>query len=292
MDLSALETFVAVVDHGGFSRAASALGIGKSTVSQRIKALEAELGAMLLQRTTRRMSLTQEGEELALRGREIMAAAHEASDAVHHLAQTAIGTLRVSVPVSFGQRFLGPVLTEMLERHARVQLEIDLADRHVDLVDERYDLAVRVGELTEPSLIAKRIGEARLLVVASPSYLADRGTPRRLADLQRHGCLLYTHQRPPDRWLFAGQGGPREVHVSGRLRCNHGDLLAEAALADQGLALLPEFIVAPHLASGALRAVLTRHCARLPIHLVYPERRYRPLKVRLFAELLEQTLRQ
>ncbi|MCB9751765.1 MAG: LysR family transcriptional regulator [Myxococcales bacterium] len=291
MDLEALRTFVTVVEHDSFSQGAAALRIAKSTASQRVRALEASLGSRLLRRSTRKMGLTAAGEALYARGREIVAAAREAERALTRLSDEIAGSLRVSAPVAFGRRFLGGVVARMLSAHPQVELELDLSEHDVDLIAERFDLALRVGPLSDPGLIARRVGETSHLVVGSPDYLARRGAPATPSALSEHECLLFTHQRARDTWLFTGPEGPTRVRVSGRLRANHGDALADAAIAGVGLAWLPDFIVAPAIRRGALRVVLADRCrSPSPIHLVYPDRRLRPLAVTRFAEYAREEL--
>lgn len=291
MDLEALRTFVVVVDEGSFTRAASALGVAKSTVSQRVRDLEAALGVPLLQRSTRKMSLTAAGQELFTRGHDIVGAASEAQLAIAQMSAEAVGTLRVSVPVSFGERYLGRLVAELLVEHPRLEVVLDLADRAVNLIEDRYDVALRVGGVTEPNLIAQRVGTTRHRVVAAPAYVRRHGEPRSPQELQDHECLLFAHQREPDTWRFEGPDGSRMVKVSGRLRANHGDVLADAAMAGLGLAWLPDFIVEPAIERGDLQVLLDEHCVSpSPIHIVSVERRLRPLKTRLFIDAVRARL--
>ena len=291
MNLESLRTFVLVVEHGGFSHAAEAMRVAKSTVSQRVRELEQSLGTPLLQRSTRKMSLTAAGEELFARGHEILGAALEAELAVSQLSAEAVGELRISAPVSFGQRYLGRVVSRLLLEHPRLQVAVDLNDRDVDLIEERYSFALRVGRVREPNLVAQRVGTTRHRVVASPSYLERAGRPRTPEDLRAHECLLYAHQRDPDTWSFEGPEGPTSVRVQGRFRANHGDLLADAAIAGAGLAWLPDFITAEARRRGELVGVLEERCVSLsPIQIVSTERRLRPLKARIFIEALRESL--
>lgn len=291
MDLEALRTFVTVVERGSFSQGALALRIAKSTASQRVRDLEDSLGSKLLSRSTRKMGLTPAGEALFERGREIVAAAREAELALTRLSDEVVGALRVSAPVSFGRRFLGAVVHRMLLTHPRVELELDLSERDVDLIGERYDLALRVGPLRDRSLIARRVGATRHLVVGAPAYFKKFGAPATPAALQDHECLLYSHQRVRDTWLFEGPDGLTRARVRGRLRANHGDALAEAAIAGVGLAWLPDFIVADAVRRGELQVVLDERCqSPSPIHLVYPDRRFRPRAVERFAEYAREQL--
>ncbi len=292
MDLNALALFVSVAEQGSFSRGAREHGIAKSTASARVRQLEAQLGVQLLARTTRTVALTEAGEALLDRGRDIVSAASEAEQIVSELRSTPTGLLRVSVPVSFGRRFLGAALADLLRSHPRLRLSIDLDDRDVDLVSERYDVAIRVGELPSSGLIARTIGVTRRVVVGAPAYFAERGRPRSPADLQKHECLRFAHQRVPDVWCFGGPEGQTQVRVEGRLLCNNGDILADAAAAGLGLAWLPDFIAASRLASGRLEPALDAYCrSEAPVQVVFAARKHRLLKVQRFVETLEAALR-
>lgn len=289
MNLEDLAAFVAVAEQRSFSKAARSLGIAKSTASQRVRALETHLDTSLIARSTRSFNLTDAGQALLERGREIVAAAAEAEQAVGALRESPVGLLRVSAPVSFGRRFLSGVIASLLSEHPRLSIALDLADRDVDLVAERYDLAIRVGELPSSSLSALKIGTAKWSVVGAPRYLAAHGRPKTPAELAAHECLRFTHRRNPGVWVFDGPSGREEVRVNGRLLCNHGDVLADTAADGFGLAWLPDFIVAPLLDSGALERVLEAFCDTVaPIQLVFPERQHRTLKARLFADALQK----
>lgn len=292
VNLNALAIFVAVAEQQSFSAGAASLVIAKSTASQRVKDLEAELGVQLLVRTTRSFRLTEAGEALYERGREIVGAAAEAEQVVSRISESPIGTLRVSAPVSFGRTVIGDVVSRLLETHPELSVHLDLEDRDVDLISEHYDVAVRVGELPASGLSARRVGTARWSVVAAPSYLSKHGAPESPADLPSHQCLLFAHRRVPGVWAFSRADGQREdIRVVGRFVSNHGDVLAERAAAGAGLAWLPDFITRERVAAGALVPVLETFCdTEAPIHLLFPERRHRPLKVQLFADAVQQAL--
>lgn len=288
MNLHALVIFVAVAERGSFSAAADALGIAKSTASQRVKDLESELGVQLLARTSRVVSLTEAGAALLERGQEIVSAAAEAEQLVSRLRESPIGNLRVSAPVSFGRRFVGDVVHALLTAHPALSVQLDLEDRDVDLVGERYDVAIRVGELAASGLSSIRVGTARWFVVGAPGYLAERGSPGHPSQLASHECLRFAHRRVPGTWTFDDPTeGTLSVRVQGRFVCNHGDELAERAATGLGLAWLPDFITRELVDEGRLVRVLEDFCDReAPIHLLFPERRNRPLKVQLFADAL------
>lgn len=292
MDLNDLRTFVAVAQLGSFSKAAAALGIAKSTVSDRVRSLEEELSAPLLQRSTRRVSLTDAGEVLLDKGRAIVALAAEAEEAMTTATHSAVGRLRLSAPTSFGLRFLTDVVAELACRHPKLSIDFQLEDRSVDLVAERFDLALRIGRLPDSSLVAQKVGVSRRLVVAAPAYLEGHETPRRPVDLREHECILYTHQSNLGVWLFDRADGREErVRVSGRLHCNHGDAIARLAAEGAGVAWLPEFIVAPLVEDGALVPLLEERCvAEMPIHVVFATRGHRTHKEKLLVEALRERL--
>ncbi len=292
MDLNDLRTFVAVAELGSFSKAAEELGLAKSTVSERVRSLEQELAAPLLQRTTRRVSLSDAGEALLEKGRAIVALAAEAEEALTTATASAVGRLRLSAPTSFGLRFVTDVVAELACNHPKLSIDFRLEDRAVDLVAERFDLALRIGRLPDSSLVAQKVGVSRRLVVASPEYLERHETPRRPSDLRRHECILYTHQSSLDVWVFDRADGREErVRVSGRLHCNHGDAIAKLAAEGAGIAWLPEFIVAPLVEDGALVPLLEERCvAEMPIHVVFATRGHRTRKEELLVEALRARL--
>lgn len=292
MKLDDLMVFITIAKHRSFTGAAKQLGIGKSTASDRLRSLEAQLGTRLLNRTTRNLTLTEAGDELLRRGLAITALAEEAEAALSKSARKAIGTLRVSVPLSFGLRFLTGVVADLLQEHPQLQIDYQLQDRDVDLVRERYDIAVRIGRSADSSAVVRAIGESRRLTVAAPRYLERRGAPLKPEELEEHECLRYTHQRPRNRWTFTSADGPRPIKVKGRLESNNGDALAEAACDGLGIAWLPDFIVSRYIREGRLVSLFEKQCQEYaPVQLVFPARPYRTFKEELFAEAMIGRLR-
>jgi DNA-binding transcriptional LysR family regulator len=235
----------------------------------------------------RGISLTEVGRAFYERSARVVAEAEEAELAVTRLQATPRGRLRISAPVSFGLRHLGPALPEFMTRCPEVTLDIDFADRFVDLIDEGYDLAVRIGTLADSSLIARRVALSRLVVCAAPAYWVRRGRPAHPQDLTGHDCLTYAYLRTPNEWLFGGPEGRIAVRVEGGLRTNNGDVSLQAALAGLGVARLPTFIVGPDLAAGRLEAVLSAY--EPPpggVYAVYPHNRHLSAKVRAFVDYL------
>jgi len=289
--LTAMAVFARVVEERSFTGAAQALGLSKSAVSKRIAGLEEHLGARLLNRTTRRLSLTESGQELYRCCCQVLQAARDGEEAVTRLQARPRGQLRVNAPVSFGSRHLAPAISRFLGANPEVSVDMALDDRVVDLVEEGFDAAVRIGELPDSTLVARRLAPARHVVCASPRYLQQRGTPRSPRDLGRHDCLTYAYFRHGPEWPFQGPSGPETVRVEGSLRCNNGDVMREAAASGLGVALLPTFIAGDDLRAGRLQALLPQYrCPELTVYAVFPERRHLPAKVRAFVDFLVSEL--
>lgn len=290
--LEAMRTFVTVVDTGSFVGAAEALPMSKAAVSRHVAELEARLGVRLLNRTTRRLSLTPEGERFHARSKDVLARVAEAEAEVTAHTGEARGVLRVNAPQSFGLLHLAPLWAAFMERHPQVVLDVTLSDRMVDLVEEGVDLAVRIARLPDPSLVSRPLATTRLVLCASPAYLQRHGVPQHPADLARHAVAAYSLYSMGDHWTFDGPDGPVAVKVSPRLRSNSGDTCRIAALRHLGIVLQPSFMVAPDLQSGALVEVLPAYRSpELAVCAVYPSRRFLAPKVRLLVDFLVEALR-
>ncbi len=287
VDLNSMAVFARVVEEQGFSAAARRLGLSKSAVSKHVAQLEDRIGARLLHRTTRRLRLTDVGAAFYERCARILAEAEEAELAVSHMSSAPRGTLRVSAPVSFGSRYLGAPIAEFARLYPELRLEIVLNDRLVDMVDEGYDVAIRIGRLADSSLIAKRLCVMPGYFVAAPSYLAVHGTPQVPADLHKHNCLLYSLATAGD--IFAFRDGDRDqtMKIDGSLRANNGDLLMEAVRQGVGLAFMPAFLCGCDLRAGTVVEVLSGFRATPgAISAVYPHNRHLSVKVRVFVDFL------
>jgi DNA-binding transcriptional LysR family regulator len=290
-DLAALETFVAVVDAGGFSRAAERLETTPGAVSRRIAALEARLGLRLLNRTTRQLNLTEAGEQYYRDVTQILQAIADAEDRVSHLSTAPSGDLRIVAPLSFAVRALAPRLPDFHAQYPDLRLSLDLDDRMVDIVAAGCDLALRIGPLGDSTLVARRIAEFERVFCAAPTYLDRRGRPRTPADLRGHDCLHYSNLGVREEWTLSGPDGTEAIAVTGPLCANNGDLLRRAAVGGMGICSLPAFIVADDLAAGRLERVLTDHGApRMPLSALWPSRRFVPAKVRVFVDWLTAAL--
>jgi DNA-binding transcriptional LysR family regulator len=289
-NLADIAVFVRVVERGSFTTAAEDLSLSRAAISKYISRLEERLGARLLHRTTRRLSLTEAGAALFEASRGALERIEEAEGAVAQLQQEPQGRLRVSAPMSFGILHLGSAVADFARAYPRITLDIRLDDRFVNLVAEGVDVAVRIGELTDSSLVARRIAHTRAVACASPAYVKEHGEPRTPDELAGRNCLHYSYLATGNVWRFTARDGHEiPVAVSGNIRVNNGILLAEAAIAGHGIVILPSFYVAHLLANGMLRRILADY--RLPdlgIHAVYPQRAHVPPKVRVFIDFLAE----
>lgn len=288
--LDELEAFVKVVDVESFSAAARELGISKSYVSKQISRLEDRLGARLLNRTTRQLTLTDVGAVFYERCVAILDELEEAERAVNDLQTSPRGTLRMSVPMSFGTRFLAPVIAEFMAMYPDLDVELSFSDRLVSIVDEGFDLAVRIGQLDDSSLFARRLAPVESFLCASPAYLERRGRPERPGELQEHACLRYTYLSTGAMWRLVGADGEEvAVKVAGPLLTNNGNAIVEAARHGVGVAMLPDFFVFEHLRSGELERLLPEwSCGYSGIWALYPHNRHLSAKVRLLVDFLAE----
>jgi DNA-binding transcriptional LysR family regulator len=282
-----IEVLVEVVRSGSFVGAAEVLGMSKAAVSRHIGELEARLGVRLLQRTTRRLSLTEAGQIFHARSKDILDSVSESEDEISTQTGTASGQLRISAPVTFGVRHLAPLWGEFRRRHPRVTLDITLADRVVDLIEEGYDLAIRIGRLSSSTLVSRRLAITRMVLCAAPDYLAAHGTPRHPHELAGHEILAYSYWSDKDEWRFDGPEGAVSVRTQPCLSSNSGDTCRAAALAGQGVILQPSFVVDTDLAAGTLVELMPEYRAvELGIYAVYPTRKHVPAKVRALLDFL------
>ena len=287
-----MRCFMEVVDRGSVTRAADAMSIAPSAVSRRIKELEARLGAQLLTRTTRSMSLTEAGQAFYDRARAILAQVEEAEGEVADAGRALHGQLRIAAPLSFGVRHLAPILAAFAAEHPDLALDIDLSDRQVDLVAEGFDLGIRIGSLRDSSLIARKLCDIRMLVCAAPAFLARHGTPETPEDMTGWPCLAYVGSERYDIWRSrAPDGTAGSVQMTVAMRSNNGEMLREAAAAGLGVTRQPSFIVHDALTAGRLKCVLSGHTwAESAVHVIYPETRHLSAKSRAFIDFLSARL--
>jgi DNA-binding transcriptional LysR family regulator len=286
--LAATTAFVTVVANGSFVRAAERLATSTSTLSRQIGELEQHLGARLLHRTTRKLSLTEAGRAFYEGAVQLLADFAEIEAAVSSSAASPRGTLRITCSHAIGVQCVVPALASFIARYPEMRFEVSVSDRIVDLVDEGFDLAVRVGHVGSDQLVARRLGTMRLLACAAPAYLKARGVPRKPEDLARHAVLIYANVPSPRVWRLTDRHGrDHEVRVDGPLQSNGGQLVVAAAIAAMGVIFEPDFAVKPALDAGLLTRVLRDFdCGPYDIWAVYPSRRHVSAKVRLFVDHL------
>lgn len=282
-----MQTFAAVVDAGSFVAAADSLAASKAAVSRYVGDLETRLGVRLLHRTTRRLSLTVEGQAFYDRCKELLAGLDEAEAEVSARGAAASGLLRVNAPVTFGIRHLAPLWGDFRALHPKVSLDVTLADRVVDLVEEGYDLAIRIATLASSTLVSRRLATTRMRLCASPGYLAAHGVPQHPRDLGDHAVIAYSYWSTKDEWHFDGPAGKVSVRTAPWMHSNSGDTCRALALADQGVVLQPGFLVGEDIAAGRLVELLPGYRAmELGIYAVYPTRRHVLPKLRVLIDFL------
>ena len=284
----AITAFVKVVETGSFARAAQRLDTSVSSVSRHVSELEAHLDARLLNRTTRRLSLTESGRVFHERCVQLLADLDEAEVSAGAATILPRGTLRLTASITFGSRHLAPAIADFITRFPAMRCDVELSDRAVDLVDEGYDLAVRIGAIGSQNLVSRKIGETHMVCCASPAYLARRGEPATPEDLAAHACLTYEYTSQRSVWPFRDRDGrSRDVRIAGPVHANNGRFLEGLAVAGAGVVCEPDFIVGPDVRAGKLTPILRDFVPPAsPIYVVYPSRRHLSAKVRAFTDFL------
>jgi len=287
-DLNLLATFAKVAELESFTAAASALNSSKSAVSRQISSLEASLGVRLLNRTTRKLSLTEAGAAVLVRCQRIVAEAEEAELAATQLEAAVSGTLRVSAPMSFGISQLGRVMPDFIKAHPNLTVQLELDDRRIDLVDEGFDVGLRISTMPDSSLIARAITPIKSMLVGAPDYLDKVGRPAHPTDLKIHQCVRYSLADRQNVWTFyKSDQDPVRVSITGPVVSNNGETTVAMVRGGVGLAYLPDFLVADDVASGVLEPLLSEWAeTMLMCHAIYPSRRHVPTKVRVFVDYL------
>jgi len=291
IDLNDMTVFAQVVDHGGFTAAGRAMGLPKSNISRRITRLERRLGVRLLERTTRAVRTTEIGDVYYRHCKRIEEEAAHAADSVGRLMESPNGLLRVSASVTTGQYLLSPILAAFMAAEPGVRVELMLTNRRVDIIEEGFDLLIRIGEMADSSLISKRLGHSGFNLYASPTYLKARGRPADLADLSDHDCLVMNEPDRRGQWRFHGEAGARSVSIEPRAMINDYPSLRRLVLGGAGIAMLPAHMCAEHEDDGHLQRVLTEW--RLPgvdFHAVFPSHRGATPKVRAFLDFIVENL--
>jgi len=285
----AMRVFDKVVELGSFSAAADRLELARPTVTKIVAFLERKYGVRLLNRTTRRLSLTDVGRAFHERSRAILADIDEMELALQSDTVRPSGKLRIAAPFTFGALHLGPAVNAFMRKYPEVFVDVELSDRAVDLVEEGFDLALRIGNLGDSSMVARKLADQKVWICASPAYVAQHGTPREPGDLERHHCLHYTYWASGAEWRLEKDGAVHLVKVAGPMRGNNGDLLRCAALDGLGIIMQPDFIVGDDIRAGRLLPLLPDYIvAPIGVHVLYPHRRYLSAKVRAFAAHLTE----
>jgi DNA-binding transcriptional LysR family regulator len=289
--LLAMEAFVRVVDAGSFSTAARQWGRSKAVVSKYVNALEDHLGVQLLRRTTRALSLTEAGRAYRERCADVLGEVEALEASLREGLAAARGTLRVTAPPGLASHHLDVMTKDFVERFPEVTIDLDLTHRMVDLVEENIDVAIRVTDPRDSSLVARRIAPVPIVAVAAPSYLGRRGTPKKPADLRNHDCLVDTNFRDQQRWRFRKGKKTETITVDGPFRINNPEAIRDLAASGLGIALVPEFLVRDSIQNGSLCEVLPGTVAlHWFILAVYPRRRYLPLRVRAYVDHLVERM--
>jgi len=283
-----IQAFIAVVDAGSFTAAADRLGSAKSAVSRRVSALEERLGVQLLHRTTRVLNLTETGRSFYEHGTRILADLEEAEAAVHQEHGELRGKLRIAMPLSFSISHMCKPIAEFTRTYPKVTFDLDLNDRRVDLVQEGMDLALRIGHLSDSSLIARRLFDSHMVVCASPAYIEQHGVPKAVADLRDHHCLVYGNMSDPTRWVGRDKEGvEHRIDVQSALSASSGDFLSQLAASGGGVVMQPTFIAGALIRQGKLTPLLTDYqWPTVPAYAVYPPTRHLSFRVRTFIDFL------
>lgn len=290
--INALRTFIRVVETGSFSAVAKEQNTNQATISKRIAGLENNLGARLLVRGSRSHTLTETGKTYFERVSNIVMEIDEAEAEARSLTAKPSGHLRVTLPTMFGSMYIAPVLSEFLATYPEISLDFKFDEKSVDLVKEGIDVAIRLGDLQDSSMVAKTMGYDEMIIVSSPGYLKKHTTPTELEDLAQHNCLIYSlSPKQGTVWTFSDKSKKSEVAVKGNFQCDNGLGLMEMLLANAGIALMPCWSIDQPLAEGKLVQILPDYYKRYPISAVHPNKRYVPLKVRCFMDFIEKALK-
>jgi DNA-binding transcriptional LysR family regulator len=285
--LAALRTFSRVAETGSFSAVAREAGTTQPAVSRQIAALEEHLGVRLLQRSTRSLALTEDGRDLLGHAARVLEAVEETEAVVGRRRTAPAGLVRIGCPTVFGRMYVAPRMGSLLERYPDLSVELRLSDARSDLIQEGLDVALRVGEPTDSTLIARRLGSTSRMIVASTDYLQRHGEPQTPAELAQHACLIFVTIASPEDWHFEGPDGPVSVRVSGRFRTDNGDAQRAAMLSGLGIAIMPGWLINDALRSGEVKSLLRAwQPARVPVNAVYPSRRYLAPRTRAVIDFL------
>jgi len=291
--LLSMSVFRRVAETGNFSEVAREMGISQPTVSKHVAALEKHLGIKLLNRSTRQLNLTDVGKQYYSRCLHILDEVLETESTLRNQQTQPTGTLRINTPVTYGELEIVPHLWEFLAKYPELNIELIMDDHYVDLVKDGVDMAIRVGPMTDSSLIAAKIGNSPRVTVASPGYLTVNGEPKTVSDLKEHNCIVYMLLTTLNEWHFTGSNGSETICVNGRFSVNNPRTIRQAVLAGQGIAVTPIWLMEDYIKNGQVKEILDKYTPTpLEIHAVYPERRFVPAKVRLFIDYIRTKLEQ
>ena len=289
--LNAMAIFVRVVERGSFSAVARELQTSQPTISKILKALEAELGGKLIARSTRQLSLTDEGQRYYAQCRQILAAVDNAEHSFQSGREQVAGSLRIGSSVSFGRLQIASRLPDFLARYPQLEIDLQLNDQNQDLVEEGLDVSLRIGELGDSNLIARRIGDTRRITVASAAYLARRGEPQTPEQLGEHNCLQFNLLSSQNLWHYEKDGQRHSVRIKGNAQSNNSEAIREMVLGGLGIALSPVWLFAEDLQAGRVMAILTGYQTQsLPIHAVFPANRRQSARVKAFVDYMSDAL--
>lgn len=287
--LQTMRVFSRVAEANSFSRVARELGMAQPTVSKHISSLEEHLGVRLISRTTRKLALTEDGRAFYEHCRNINEAVSEAEAAIGRRRLAPAGLVRMAVPVAFGRLHVAPRIRRLLDCYPELKVDLIMNDGFVDLVEQGIDLAIRIGELQDPNLVVRRIGTTVRVTVGSPDYFARHGEPQSPQELVHHNCIVYTPLATGNAWHFEGGGGPVSVRVQGNYRANNSEAVREGVIAGIGIAVSPIWLFRDEITKGLVKVVLRDYePKRLPIHAVYPSRRFVPANVRAIVDFLAE----
>lgn len=286
-----MSVFRRVAETECFSEAARELGLSQPTVSKHISALEEHLKVKLLNRSTRQLSLTEIGRQYYVQCTHILDEISATETTIRDHQSIPSGTLRINMPVTFGEVELIPHLWKFQSQYPELKLDLIMVDHYIDLVKEGVDCAIRVGPLSDSSLIARKIGSFQRITVATPKYLAEHGEPNSLNDLKAHNCIVFTLLTRGNDWQFNGPNGPESIRIHGGLNVNNPRVMRDAVLEHIGIAVIPTWLIDDHLKKGEVKAILSKHTPKpMEIHVLYPQRQFVPAKVRCFIEYFQQAL--
>ncbi|WP_310650382.1 LysR family transcriptional regulator [Pseudomonas sp. GW101-3H06] len=289
--LNAMAVFVRVVERGSFSAVAREMQCSQPTISKVLQALESELGGKLIARSTRRLSLTDEGQRYYIECRQILAAVDAAEHSFQSGREVIAGPLRIGSSVSFGRLQIAPRLPEFLRRHPEVQIDLQLSDQKQDLVSEGLDVTFRIGTLNDSGLIARHVGTTRRVTVATPDYLVRHGQPRAPQELSGHNCLLFNLLDSQNLWIYEKGAQRHEVRIKGNAQSNNSEAIREMVLGGLGIALSPTWLFSEDLKAGRVTAILREYTAQsLPIHAVSPANRRQSARVKAFVDYMARAL--